>query len=256
MAALMINADDWGASLATTDAIARGFDSGALTAASAMVHMADSARAAELARERGLPVGLHLNLSQTFDSPDVPEDVRLRQARVTRRFRHMRLRRWLYDPSARGLVDRAIADQLGEFERLYGHPPRKLDGHLHVHLCPDVLLSRALPHDVWLRPVSTSAVGKAVPVLGALRHARERWLRNRFAMSDYFFSIESIHPVLGGSGLGGAFDLAADANVEVMTHPSRPRELELLLSADWRRALSDRPLAAFPSGSPPPAGEG
>jgi predicted glycoside hydrolase/deacetylase ChbG (UPF0249 family) len=251
MAALMINADDWGASLATTDAIARGFDSGALTAASAMVHMADSARAAELARERSLPVGLHLNLSQTFDSPDVPEDVRRRQARVTRRFRHMRLRRWLYDPSTRGLVDRVIADQLREFERLYGGRPRKLDGHLHVHLCPDVLLSRALPHDVWLRPVSTRALQKAGPLLGAPRRARERWLRSRFSMSDYFFSIESLHPLLGGSGLSDALDLAADANVEVMTHPSRARELELLLSADWRRSLLDRPLAAFPSGWAP-----
>jgi predicted glycoside hydrolase/deacetylase ChbG (UPF0249 family) len=251
MAALMINADDWGASAATTDAIARCFDAGALTAASAMVHMADSARAASLARQRGLPVGLHLNLSQPFDGADVPEDVRLRQARVARRFAHMRLRRWLYDPSSREVVSRAIADQLGEFERLYGERPRRLDGHLHVHLCPDVLLSRALPHTVWLRPARTSAARRTASALGALQNARGRWLRSRFPMSDYFFSIEDIHPELGGSGLGAALDLAATGNVEVMTHPPRPRESELLLSPDWRRALMDRPLAAFPSGGPP-----
>src|SRR5437879_772235 len=144
MGVLMINADDWGASVATTDAIVRCFDAGALTAASAMVYMADSARAAPIARGRGLPVGLHLNLTQPFDGEGVPADVRRRQLRVSRRFVDLRLRRWIYDPLSRSAVDGAIADQLAEFERLYGEPPRRLDGHLHVHLCPNVLLSRAL----------------------------------------------------------------------------------------------------------------
>jgi chitin disaccharide deacetylase len=249
MAALMINADDWGVSLATTDAIARCFDAGAVTAASAMVHMADSARAAALAGERRLPAGLHLNLSLAFDGADVPDDVRRRQALVAKGFANMRLRRWIYDPSSRGRVARAIADQLEEFERLYGAPPTRLDGHLHVHLCPDVLFSRALPREVWLRPARTAAVGRAVPVLGWLRRSRERWMRRRFAVSDYFFSIEDIHPQLGGSGLDGALDLAAEASVEVMTHPSRPQELALLLSPQWRRALAERPLGAFPPGA-------
>jgi predicted glycoside hydrolase/deacetylase ChbG (UPF0249 family) len=251
MGALMVNADDWGASLATTDAIARCFDAGGVSAASAMVHMADSARAAELARERRLPVGLHLNLSQAFDGADVPGEVRRRQSLLARRFANMRLRRWIYDPTSRARVDRAIADQLEEFERLYGAPPTRLDGHLHVHLSPDVLLSRALPRDVWLRPARTVAVDRAVPLLGRLRRSRERWLRRRFAMSDYFFSIEDIHPQLGGSGLDGALDLALEADVEVMTHPSRPQELGLLLSPDWRRALAERPLGAFPSSAHP-----
>jgi predicted glycoside hydrolase/deacetylase ChbG (UPF0249 family) len=248
MATLMINADDWGASPATTDAIARCFDAGGLISASAMVHMADSARAAAMARERGLPVGLHLNLSQPFDGPNVPDDARRRQARVASRFADMRLRRWLYDPTSRSAVNRAIVDQLREFERLYGAPPQRLDGHLHVHLCPDVVLSRALPRGIWLRAARTSAVQQAVPVLGALRRSREHWLRRRFPMSDFFFSIEDIHPELGGSGLDRALDLAAGANVEVMTHPSRPRELELLLSLDWLNVLRDRPLGVFPSG--------
>ena len=39
---------------------------GRLTSASAMVFMADSVRAAEVARELDLDLGLHLNLSQPF----------------------------------------------------------------------------------------------------------------------------------------------------------------------------------------------
>jgi predicted glycoside hydrolase/deacetylase ChbG (UPF0249 family) len=159
----------------------------------------------------------------------------------------MRLRRWSYDPTSRGAVECAIADQLEEFERLYGAPPSRLDGHLHVHLCPDVLLSPALPREAWLRPARTAAVRRAVPVLGSLRRARERWLRRRFSMSDYFFSIEDIHPQLGGSGLDGPLDLAAQADVEVMTHPARAEELALLLSEEWMRTLAGRPLGAFSS---------
>jgi predicted glycoside hydrolase/deacetylase ChbG (UPF0249 family) len=249
MAGLMINADDWGAEVATTDAIARCFEARGLNAASAMVHMADSARAATLARELGLPVGLHLNLSQAFDGPDVPEETRRRQARVAGRFPNMRFRRWLYDPTSRAMVGHAIADQLREFERLYGAPPDRLDGHLHVHLCPDVLLSRALPRTLWLRPARTAAVRRSVPVLRALRRGRESWLKHHFPTSDYFFSIQEIHPDVGGTGLGAALDLTGHANVEVMTHPAWPRDRELLLSDDWLQTLKDLPLRAFPSGT-------
>ena len=61
----------------------------------------------ELARERRLPVGLHLNLSETFDGADVPDEVRRRQSFLARRFTDMRLRRWIYDPTSRARVDRS-----------------------------------------------------------------------------------------------------------------------------------------------------
>jgi predicted glycoside hydrolase/deacetylase ChbG (UPF0249 family) len=254
MCALMINADDWGASASTTDAIASCFRLGAVSAASAMVFMADSERAAGIALELGLPVGLHLNLSQPFDGP-APDDVRARQLAVTRGFTRMWLRRWTYDPRGRGRIAHAIADQLQEFERLYGHPPARLDGHLHVHLCPDVLLSRALPRDVWLRPARTRALERRRPGVAALRRARDRWLHRRFHATQHFFAIQDLHPRLGGHGLDGALALARSgegtggATVEVMTHPAaeRPAELELLLSQEWRDAVAREQPTAFPA---------
>jgi hypothetical protein len=47
---LIVNADDWGGSEATTDAILATFEAGRITSTSGMVHMPDSDRAAEIAR--------------------------------------------------------------------------------------------------------------------------------------------------------------------------------------------------------------
>ena len=73
---LIVNADDWGYDRATTDAIERAFEAGRITSATGMVHMADSARAAELANRLGRAIGLHINLTQPFSDPDTPERVR------------------------------------------------------------------------------------------------------------------------------------------------------------------------------------
>jgi len=51
---LIINADDWGRSVAETDAALRCYKGGRTTSVSAMVFMEDSERAAELAKENEL----------------------------------------------------------------------------------------------------------------------------------------------------------------------------------------------------------
>ena len=63
---LIINADDWGRSVAETDAALRCYKEGRITSVSAMVFMEDSERAAELAKENELDVGLHLNFTDKF----------------------------------------------------------------------------------------------------------------------------------------------------------------------------------------------
>ena len=63
---LIINADDFGRSVAETDAALRCYIAGRITSVSAMVFMADSERAAELAKENELDVGLHLNFTERF----------------------------------------------------------------------------------------------------------------------------------------------------------------------------------------------
>jgi len=60
---LIINADDWGRSRTETDAALQCYEKGRITSASAMVFMEDSERAADIAKENQVDVGLHLNFS-------------------------------------------------------------------------------------------------------------------------------------------------------------------------------------------------
>ena len=246
---LIVNADDYGAAPATTDAILDCFERGAITSATTMVWMQDTERAAELAAERELPTGLHLNLTMDFDGPAVPPDVAAVQGRLTGRMsRRLGLTRWAYRPLLRGAVNTSIADQLGRFEELYGRPPTHLDSHNHVHLSPNVLFSKALSHGTKVR-TSHDFAGRLGDSPKVLRRAL---MRRRFRTTDSFFSIRSIHPELGGSGLEEALNRARTHSVEVMVHPHWEDEYELLGTDAWLQAIADLPLGSYadlPSGA-------
>lgn len=62
MRRLIINADDLGANPQRTHGIFQCFEFGIVTSASLLPNFPDSEKAAKHAREKGLPVGLHLNL--------------------------------------------------------------------------------------------------------------------------------------------------------------------------------------------------
>src|SRR5258707_15355248 len=79
---LIINADDLGRAVRETDVALVCYKQGRISSASAMVFMEDSERAAALARESGLDVGLHLNLSQTYSGRCVSHAARAAQERV------------------------------------------------------------------------------------------------------------------------------------------------------------------------------
>jgi predicted glycoside hydrolase/deacetylase ChbG (UPF0249 family) len=64
---VIVNADDWGIRARATDRILDCIRLGTVSSTSAMVFMADSQRAAELARQEGVDTGLHLNLTAQFD---------------------------------------------------------------------------------------------------------------------------------------------------------------------------------------------
>ena len=239
---LVINADDWGAHTATTDAILRCFRAGRVTSATAMVFMEDSARAAAIGRRENLPLGLHLNLTQPYADGSLPAPVRARQQRLTRHFRHVRVMRWFYDPRIREAVERCIADQLDAFESAYGRAPTHLDGHNHVHLCPNVLLSRSARRVTAVRTAHSRGARSPASLARALRR---RAIRRRFRSTDALFALSAVHPALGGEGLQRTLELTRHASVELMVHPSRAEEYELLLSDAWGRAIAGVPLGSF-----------
>ena len=179
---LIVNADDWGGFRDGTDAIEACFQAGAISSSTAMVHMADSRRAAEMALERKRPIGLHLNLTQPFDAPDVPTSVHERQGRLCRHFTRLGIRRWVLspDPRVHSLIADAIRDQLQQFADLYGSEPTHVDSHHHVHVCPDVFLSRALPRGLCVRQTLSPPPGAGQSSKTFLREAKHGMLARRF----------------------------------------------------------------------------
>jgi chitin disaccharide deacetylase len=240
---LIVTANDWGGKIRATDGIAACFRAGRITGATAMVYMADSKRASDLAREQGLSLGLHLNLTQPFDDPATPRRVQERQRELLRHFARLRVRRWTYQPLLRSHVASAISDQFEAFRSLYGAEPTHIDGHEHVHICTDVLLSQALSRVIPIRTAHGWRSGTGPGDIA--RRVRQRAIARRFGTTDYFFSVRSLVPRFGGKDLQAALELSDRASVEIMTHPAESDELEYLLSEAWGDALGGRRLGTF-----------
>jgi predicted glycoside hydrolase/deacetylase ChbG (UPF0249 family) len=229
---LIVNADDFGWNRPTTDATLEAFRAGRITSATALMFMNDSERAAALALEAGLPVGLHLNLTDPFDAADVPDAIRARQMRAVRHFGApatvWRSRRWLYDPRAAELTGAAIADQLDRFRELFGREPTHFDGHNHVQVCPNVAL--ALPARAKVR--TALGIGGS-GAKGKLARARQRLTLRDRRTTRHFLNITGLHPEFVKGGPAALLGLAAHSSVEVMAHPGFGHELTLLMAPEW-----------------------
>lgn len=243
---LIVNADDWGGFRAGTDAIEACFAMGAISSTTAMVHMSDSRRAAELARERGRPIGLHLNLTQPFDAGDVPAAARERQRRLCEHFAPLARRRWLPSsrPSLRGLVADGIRDQLEQFRALYGAEPTHLDSHHHVHVCPDVFLSDALASGMRVRQTVSPLPGEGGLAL-LPRRLKHALLARRFQTTERFWGSREMSDDGSGVSIADAVRCARGRSVEVMVHPSFEQEMPVLSSAAWLEAIAAAPLGSY-----------
>lgn len=239
---LIVNADDFGGNPLATDRILECFAAGGITSTSAMIYMSDSRRAAELVRASGLPVGLHLNLTQEFEDQDTPSSVRERQARALNHLSGRRISRVALNPSLVSLVKRCIADQLESFRELYGCEPTHIDGHNHAHLSPTVLL--ALPRGIAVRTADSSP-GTRAGVGTLMRRARHRFIAYRQLSTERFFAIDPVAESPTATSIERLLANADSQSVEIMTHPDRDRDYELLMSAQWLQALGKRTLGSF-----------
>jgi hypothetical protein len=242
---LIVNADDWGIDAGTTAAIIQCLEAGAVTSVSAMVYMSYSDAAAELPVADALPAGLHINLTEAFTAADVDDVVRRRQARIARYFDGPSWRRWGASPALFREVERAIADQLDEFRRLYGREPSHFDGHEHIHQSLGVLAARTLPSGAKMRPSFTYLTTEKSAPNRVVRAAINRGLQARFQAPRYFFSIRDMHPALGGANMEEKLALSSGSTVEVMCHPGWDDERAILLDESWRALLVPRTLGGY-----------
>jgi len=232
---LTVNADDLGRCVLATDRIMECFAANRISAASAMVFMEDSERAAALATASGLDVGLHINFTESFTGPNIPPGLRMNHERIRRFLRTSKYALVIYNPFLRKAFREVFTAQLQEFARLYGRTPVSFDGHQHMHLCSNMILDNILPVGARVRRSFSFTAGEKNFFNRHYRKLVDRRLAARHRIGDYFFILLHHLPV---SRLQRVVELARTYEVELMTHPGVNVEYEALTSDEFANTIS------------------
>jgi len=235
---LIINADDLGYDPAVNEGIVLAMRGGVVTSSTLMVNLPHSEHGATLAR--GLPVGLHLNLS--------------RGAPVSAGFPQALLRVGAFDEALVGslpaeVVAEEVLAQLARAEELLGAPPTHVDVHRHLHLVAAVL-----------EGLCTVAAARKLPVRG-LDGKMQTELRHRgVRTTDHFVGEAVSEAYWTEQRFAATVANLEDGTTELMCHPGYPPretrtsyalqravELGTLTSTTARRALDEAEvtLASF-----------
>ena len=244
---LIVNADDWGRSRASTDGILACLGEGRVTSVSAMVFMADSERAAELARARDVDSGLHLNLTEAFDDRTTPARVVAAQRRITSFLRSARYASVVYHPGLARAFQEVCRAQCDEYLRLYRTSPGHIDGHHHMHLSANILFAGLIPPGSKVRRNFSFRAGEKNVVNRLYRRLIDRLLVRRYTCTDVFGSLRPLQPA---ERLSRLLWQARTRDVELMVHPERLEELAFLLSDEYAHMTTGLPLGGYAGLSP------
>lgn len=231
---IIVNADDWGRSREETDAARDCISRGRVTSASAMVFMEDSERAATIAKDARVDVGLHLNLSEHFSGLVRSKALSEYHNRIVRFLRFSKYALILYHPALRNAFRHVYNAQFDEFVRLYGKPPSHVDGHQHMHLCSNMLLAPIITDGTKVRRSFSFWPGEKSLLNRSYRRWVDRRLARRYRLTEYFFALSQ---TLEWETLLRVSRLAHKANVELETHPVMLKEKALLLSENFQEAM-------------------
>lgn len=244
---LIVNADDYGRDRTVTDRILTCHRHGRISSTSAMMFMADSERAAGLALECGIEVGLHLNVTDPFTGEDRDAPLIHAHRRVSAYYRHRRLAMVLYNPLLRKDVECTLKRQWGRFVELYRRPPSHVDGHRHRHVSPNVLTSGVIPAGFRMRRDHHFEPGEKGPFNRLWRAATDALLTRRYLCADRIYSLSTSRD---SGALARIVELSRERAVELMTHPGVAAELAYLLSAEFRDLLEQTTLGRYSMLSP------
>ena len=192
--------------------------------------MADSSRAAELARECGIDVGLHLNFSEPLTGEWVGDSVRRDHERVRSFLRKSKYALLVYNPFLRASFRNLFRAQWEEFIRLYGRRPSRIDGHQHLHLCSNVLADRLIPRGTRVRRSFSFEAGERNYFNVRYRRIVDRVLSHRYLLTDYFFALSQN---LAINSLRRVVNVSSSCAVELMCHPEVNREYDLIKSTAY-----------------------
>ncbi len=239
---LIVNADDWGRNRAATERTLQCHREGRVTAASAMVFMADSERAAELASANDLDVGMHLNFTLPFTGAGRKGPLVERQQRIAGYLLGDKYRKLFYNPALGNDFRYVYAMQVEEYRRIYGRAPARIDGHHHMHLCANVLYAGLIPAGLRVRRNFTFAAGEKSLFNRLYRAAVDARLRRKYVCTDYFFRLLPLSP---RDRIKRIADLSRRSAVELAVHPEMPEEYDFLMSRDFERCLEGVEAARF-----------
>mgnify|MGYP001185906415 CR=1 FL=1 len=239
---LIVNADDFGKTKSITDNIVRCFQDGRITSTSAMVFMLDSERAAHVALEQKLEVGLHLNFDDPFTGTTQPTTVKECIERTSAFLGRSKYAQVLYNPMLRKPFEYLYQVQYEEFIRLYRRPPTHINGHHHMHLCSNVLFGNIIPAGSRVRRSFTFSNGERSGVNRLYRKMVDAIITRRFISSDAFFAVAASAPL---SVLSQNVKLAKSQNVELMVHMSSHQEIEFIMQPCFLTTIKDVPLGTY-----------
>lgn len=132
---IIINADDLGYSHHRDAAIFDLFECGKISGASLIVNGPSAEDAVKRALKVGLPMGLHINLTEGI--PLTPCNALKTRGRMPYKNKFRELARQNSN-GVREAVKAEVKAQLKKFEEMTGKPARHVDGHQHVHVAPNM----------------------------------------------------------------------------------------------------------------------
>jgi predicted glycoside hydrolase/deacetylase ChbG (UPF0249 family) len=239
---LIVNADDFGRNIATTNNIVICFRENCITSTSAMVFMQDSERAACVALEHNLEVGLHLNLDEQFTGTAPTALLRGYLDRVGTFLTRSKFSQVIYNPMLQKQFEYLFNAEYEEFLRLYRRPPSHINGHHHMHLCSNVLLGKIIPDGSRVRRSFTFERGERHIANRLYRRFVDCVVKRRFITTDMFFAVVLSEQL---STLKKHIELAKNHNVELMVHLSSQREFEYLMQQDFIDIIRNVPRGTY-----------
>jgi hopanoid biosynthesis associated protein HpnK len=275
---LIVNADDLGWTAGVNRGVAEAHRNGIVTSASLLANGSAFAEAAELARTRGLGVGVHLNLS---DGPPISSHEAVPTLVNSSGEFEGGPDSLLLKIATRGLSMREVETeweaQISKI-RAAGVEATHLDGHKHVHMLPglfEIALRLAKRHGIGAIRVSHEASGlRAALSTGKLRaavvlkqgvqarglkllarDAREQADRAGVSTADYFCGIAQTGE-LTKEGVARLLRSLPEGTTELMCHPgyadealrntatrlqgSREKEVEILTDTEIRNLVASQ----------------
>jgi predicted glycoside hydrolase/deacetylase ChbG (UPF0249 family) len=237
---LIINADDYGRDGQATDPILICHQKKRITSTSAMVFMADSERASDLARTNSPDIGLHLNFTSPLSGTVKPDKLKDAHERIMAFLRGRKYRFLVFNPFLKRQFEYSFRAQNEEFFRLYDRPPTHIDGHHHMHLCANMIVQRLIPLQTRVR--TTFSFGRKEKNFLNRRYRRmiSKWVSKRYICTDFLYGMGPYDQ--SGAERTARLDRiirrAEKASVELIVHPQNPSEFDFLMSAEYAALLS------------------